>query len=666
MGQAATRQEAFEADQQEWLARQFDELTVRMDVVLPSAWAEQKRYLPPSVSALPGPYSFEIAPFIREILDCLSDDSPVRELAIMKGVQICFTTGVLENSLGYYIEHVKTAPMMLITADSDLAQIRMGSYVVPMLQHSGLLDCIKSADETNARKKGKTDKKLEWAGGGFLLPIGARNPAKMRSTSVQVMLCDEVDGWPDTVGKDGDPVGLVRDRTAAYESARKLLFGSTPLVKGQSKIETLFKRGDQRRYFVRCLRCEHPQVLRWNRVDKETGVITGIVWELNDDGNLVPDSVRYLCESCGHPHSDADKPRLCHPDNAEWRPTAEPALPDVRSYHLSALYSPVGMQSWAACVQKWLEAWDVKRNQPKDIEKLQVFYNNVLGEPFEVRGDEIKFERASAHRRTVYSYGEVPNAFCEEFCGGPVLLVTCAVDVHKDSLKVANIGWTSYRRAVLLDYWTLEGTTEQLDDPATWGRLREILDELEYVADDGKRYRVELGVVDSGYLTDTVYQFCRDVGPIAMPIKGRGISEKSARVPEFAEFKQKSGLTVYGITVDLYKDRWGAALRRGWDGISLQPEGHFNAPLDITDKQLKELTAEVKRARIEKGTGKRLGFEWYRKSGAANELWDLLVYNNAALDLLAWNTCRQMQLDATHWPEFWRVCAEERPFFQDG
>ena len=112
MPDVVTRQQAFEANQRAWLAEQFEGLTVELDVVAPSEWAEQKRYLPPSVTALPGFYSFDVAPFVREILDCMAVDSPVRDVAWMKGVQICATTGGLENTIGYYIEHVKTAPMM--------------------------------------------------------------------------------------------------------------------------------------------------------------------------------------------------------------------------------------------------------------------------------------------------------------------------------------------------------------------------------------------------------------------------------------------------------------------------------------------------------------------------------------------------------------------------
>ncbi len=648
-----------------WLADQVDGITDELRILRPSEWAERTRYLPPSVTALPGYFSFEVAPYTREILDCLSPESPIREVSWMKGVQICATTAVLENCIGYYMDAIGTAPMMLLTADAELAKLRLESYITPMIQHSGLEHRIRSSDETNARKTGRTDKKLEWEGDGFLIPFGAQNANKLRSVSIQILLRDEIDGYPDVVGKDGDPIKLSADRTAAYEASRKILDISTPLVKGQSKIEQRFRRGDQRYYFVRCLKCNFAQTLRWRRDNKDTGEVTGITWE-TERGHIVPDSVRYRCQECGHPHTNDDKARLLSPDHgAEWRPTAEPQDPHHRSYHLSALYSPVGMQTWGACVMKWSDAWDIEHNRSRDNGQLQVFYNNVLGEPFELRGEKLRFENVSQHRRQ-YHFGAVPNKLSQKFTGGTVLLLTCTVDVHKDNLAVAVFGWGRDRRAWLVDYWRFEGDTERLDNPDTWGRLRKLIEGTGHVGDDGKTYRIALTLIDSGYRADDVYRFAAEYSSGVYPVKGRDAPPKSATLHEFSDFKTPMGTVAYGVTVDFYKDRWSAALRRGWEGVGLQPQGHFNAPLDVTDKQLKELTVETKRERIEKSTGKRIGFEWHRPSGADNELWDCLVYANAALDIIAWMICRgHLEMQTVNWTAFYDLCEQRKLFFTD-
>lgn len=647
----------FQVEQREWLAQQFEGLTTQLEILTPSQWAERKRYLPQSVTPLPGPFRFDVCPYTREIVDCMSVDSPIRETSVMKGAQVTLTTAVLENTVGYYIDGVKTAPMMMVTADAELAQLRMESYITPMLQLSELTHLIKSADETNTRKRGKTDKKIEWVGGGFLVPFGAQNANKLRSISIQVLLRDEIDGWPDVVGKDGDPLKLSAARTAAYEGSRKVLDLSTPLIKGTSKIARRFEEGDQRYYYVCCLSCGYSQTLRWRRENRETGEQTGIVWDTDAQGRLIVDSVRYRCCNCGHDHLNDDKNKLLSPEHgAEWRPTAEPARPDHRSYHISALYSPVGMKTWASCVQDWLEAWDEERGRVRDVSKLQVFYNNVLGLPFEVRGQELRFDQASATRRTTYSFGQVPNDWARKHCGSPILLVTGAVDVHKDQLAVGTFGWCAERRAVLLDYWRWEGDTEQLDDPSTWGRLRKLLEQHEYAAPDGRSYRLELTLIDSGYRTEQVYRFCaRYAGGVA-PVKGREGSPGSAAIREFAQFQTPMGTRAFHVFVDLFKDRWSAALRHPWTGEGLQPYPALNTPVDISDDQLRELTVEVRREKHERLTGRVIGYEWHRPSGAANELWDLLIYANAALEMVAWDVCRRhLQLETVDMRRFWEL-----------
>lgn len=648
-----------EQDARKWrsdvafLRRRCARLTTETRELLPSEWSEKKRYLPASATALPGYYRFDVSPYMREIIDCMSPESSVRHVTIMKGVQIGATT-LLENTIGYYIDQVKTAPMMLVTADAELAKLRIESFVVPMLKHSGLDHLIKSLDEQNPRKTGRTDKKYEWEGGGSLVPFGAVNANKLRSMPIQVLLRDEIDGWPDNVGKDGDPVRLSDDRTATFEATRKVFDCSTPLIKGSSKIETLHDAGDQRKYFVRCLGCRHPQELRWSRTDRETGVISGITWKTDEGGRLIEGSARYVCEKCGHEHHNNDKTRLFADGNAEWVATATPGTPHHRSYHLSALYSPVGMQTWDACVVKWLEAWDVENNRSRDNLKLQVFYNNVLGVPFEQRGIKLRFEIVSSHRRHAYRYGEVPNKWLAQACGSPVLIITLAVDVHIDNLAVAVIGWCRGRRAVLLDYWRFAGDTEQIDNPATWGRLREVIEDRQYKGDDGSAYRIQLSLIDCGYLTDTVYRFCERYESGVFPVRGRESPPKNAPIKEFWKYTTEGGQLAWSASVDMYKDRWSSALRRSWDGLGMQPEGYFNAPIDASDEQLKELTVETRREKIDKATNRRLGFEWHRPSGANNELWDLLIYCNVGLDIAAYEICiQQMQLEQIDWNAFW-------------
>jgi len=640
---------AYVEDCEAWLRERFEELTDELTVLDPSEWAELKRYLPPQVTPMPGYYSFDVAPYLREIIDCFSPRSTVNEVAVMKGVQICFTVGVLENLIGYAIDHVKNAPVMFLTADSELAQLRMESYVTPMINDSGLGHLIKSADENNTRKTGKTDKKIEWVGGGFLVPIGARNAAKLRSVSIQWLLGDEVDGWPDNVGRDGDPGQLAMDRTAAYESSRKVLWGSTPLITQTSRILRYYNRGDQRKLHVPCRHCGEKQELRFSGVN-EDGTVYGIDFELDDEGVLVEDSVAYVCRYCQGRMTNDDKAWML--PRGEWVPTKRPDSPNFRSYHISALYSPPGMQTWTTQVRKWMEAWDVEADRPKNMEALQQFYNNVLGLPFEMRGEALKFERVVLHRRAVYYAGEIPNRVAEKETGGPVLFLTAAVDVHKEHLDVLVVGWRARGRFYAVEWLKLEGDCENIDSEP-WCRLRELIESRVYKADDGKRYRIQLTLIDSQYATDVVHRFCGEYSGGVHPIRG-DTPQPKAKIKEFSEFTSKFGTIGYNITTTLYKDRLAAALRRDWDGESLQPDWHPNFPQDFPDQFFKELTIETKKEKIDTRTGQRLGFVWVGRNAHA---WDLTVYNSAAHDMIALDVCtREFGLDYLDRVQFWEAC----------
>ncbi|HEV8512296.1 MAG TPA: phage terminase large subunit family protein, partial [Cyclobacteriaceae bacterium] len=40
---------------------------------------------------------------MREVVDCLSPSHPARIVAVMKGAQVGFSTGVIENGIGWII-----------------------------------------------------------------------------------------------------------------------------------------------------------------------------------------------------------------------------------------------------------------------------------------------------------------------------------------------------------------------------------------------------------------------------------------------------------------------------------------------------------------------------------------------------------------------------------
>lgn len=647
----------------DWLGERVDLLTETMSHIKPSTYNEENRYLPSSVTSKPGYLRYAVNPFMREIVDCFDVDSPIREVNVKKGVQITYST-LLESGVLYFADYIGTLPIMYMTADRELAAARIENNFLPMFKQSDKGHIITSTDAGNTRKTGQTKDHLQFAKGGYLVPFGARNADKMRSYSIAVLLKDEIDAWPDTVGKDGDPDTLSDARTDGYTEQAKIFRGSTPLLAGRSKIQKGFLRGDQREYLVLCRACGFPQKLRWQTKPGEKG---GFKWEY-DAGTLVLDSVRYHCRNCDHAHYEHDKERLFATEHgAHWHPTARPADPFIRSYHLPALYSPVGMRPWWKCVTDWTDAWDVDRGQVRDVGKLQVFYNNVLAEPFEVIGSRVRFASVSAHRRACYRLGEIPNTYAATYSGSPVLFLTCQVDVQKKFLAVAVMGWTRDARSYLVESLRFEvvGDQDDCSEPGSpvWGQLRALIEEKRYIADDGKEYGIVLSLIDAGFANDTVTGFCATYAAGVYPILGRERPAKNQAIKEFAQFTTQQGTHGYRLLVDHYKDRLATVLRREWtEDSGEQKLYHFNAPVDVTDAHLKELTVESRRERSDDNGN--LSYYWHRPGSARNELWDLLVYGHAAVEILAWSVCiQQFELATVDWPQFWDYLERENPYF---
>jgi phage terminase large subunit GpA-like protein len=645
-----------------WLLRVISSIVDSIERKTPVEFNQDKRYLPQSVSPFPGFINFDVAPYWKEILNCFDPFSPIREAYVKKGVQVMYTTG-LESILFYVAGHIKTKPCMFATADKDLSHARIENNILPMFLQSGL-DVFQSADQSNAQKKGKTKNLLQWRGGGYMVPVGARNADKLKMHSIQWLLMDEQDAWLQELPRGGDPVKMIMDRCAAFWETRKIFGGSTPLLAGSSHIEKAFLRGDQRRINVRCLNesCRALQVLRWSGTNKEKNFKFGFKWDYTEAGQLDHETVRYECCECGHAHYEHDKPRLFAEGNYEWVPTATPVEPGIRSYHIPAFYSPAGIQPWSKCVGAWIDAWDVKRNVAKSPKALQNFYNHILGEPFEPVGGKVSFVMASAHRRHFYRRGEIPNATIVKYCESRVLLLVCAVDVHHNNLAVSVMGFTRGGNPWLIDYWRIEDNSptgcESINSPV-WAELAKIIEEKVYTADDGRKYPIRVTMVDAGFANATVVEFCARYEFGVIPILGRDTYTQGQKIQEFAEFKTQGGTTGFRIYVDYYKDRMGPVLRRDWSqDEGLQRPYQFNAPVDATDKELTELTREYLKEKPTANGGKIRS--WHGPHGAENELWDLLIYSCAGLEIMARQYCIQYYGDEmVDWAQFWALFEKE-------
>lgn len=570
-----------------------------------SEWAEKNRVL--KEGPLQGPFSFDFTPYLRELADYLSpSDDETREVVFMKPARIGATVSIGENWIGATIDAFP-CDMGYITSDTAMAEVQMQGRIDSLINESGLANKIGNVKKRAGQHKTGDKTVMKQFPGGSLMAGGPNSSFFKRSVGFKFLDVTEVDGFPDNVGKEGDPVGLFRRRCGAFQNEYKILWESSPKLKHNSKILRLYKEGDQRKYKVECKHCGHMQFLKWG-AKEEPG---GLKFEHDEDDRLIEGSVHYECENpecLGH-WTNQDKDFFL-PDkkmggSAYWEATAMPRRPGVKSYHLNALYAPIGFVSWETIAMEFLE---IKHRGMLPLE-LQVFINTVLGEPFEDRGERPKIEALLTRNRT-YKKGFLPEDAKPYF-------LTLGADVQggaNSRIEYEIVAWGHNKESWSIDFGIIPGDTADLYNEC-WNGLRSVI-EGEHA---GKK--IMLSGIDSGFRTEIVYQFCDSMGNNVFPVMG---TENLTKGRDYIKFFQVQGhgLQRININTDLLKQEIYQNLAKGAYEDGRHPEGYCNFPMDYTREHYNRLTAEH---RVMKNTGGGKKYIWDAGS-RRNEQLDIRVY----------------------------------------
>lgn len=640
----------------DFLVEQISGIIHERNYKLPSVYTEEVRYLDKELTPFPGKFTFDRAPFFKEIVDLFSPNNPTRKVVVMKGNQMAATTSLLEPVLLYYIG-CNPAPQLLVEPDDAMAKAAMETKIDKMIDSAGLRDKIASQVKKAARARSTGDTKLhkEYAG-GYLQAASASTPKSFRNFSYKIILVDELDAMPDQLKGEGTVVGLAQARADAYPNNSKILFQSTPTTEQASKINKQYLLGTQEKFFVPCKNCGRKQELQWAVWDEGGKQIGGIVWD--NDENFEPklETVAYKCPYCGGLMKNYDKAEII--PKGEWMPTVlAPVEKGTRSFHISPLYNLPGLFSWEDFVRQWNVVWDIKNNRVKDKEQYRVFRNLKQGLPFREMNDQIKYERAVLHKRFGFARGQVPNKMAIKDAGGPILIVICSVDVQKNNLFVDVKGYTARGTTWTLDFFSIDGATEDFGGP--WLKLADYIENKVFESDDGYCYRIAITLVDSGHYTDWVYSFCARFSSGVYASKGMDWIKNGETYMKFHQSTlDKIGLPLaFHVNTGKLKDRISRSLNwLTWNDNSLQDEWYPNFPEDFHDDYFKMFEAEEKVEVINKMTNQWEKTIWRAKFGAPNHGFDTYVYNLAALEIFADDICRNdLNIGYLHWPTFWEM-----------
>jgi len=132
-------------------------------------------------------------------------------------------------------------------------------------------------------------------------------------------------------------------------------------------------------------------------------------------------------------------------------------------------------------------------------------------------------------------------------------------------------------------------------------------------------------------------------------------------IPEIPEDMKRVYVTAMDIAAEDHI-RMQAAFQKHVDNSITKT---CNFPNDYPEAFFKQLTVEYKAEKVNKITGAREGFTWYRPASADNHSWDLMVYTWAALDMLVLAVCEQhFGLEYIDYNVFWQAVEENKLYFE--
>ncbi|MBR2209010.1 MAG: phage terminase large subunit family protein [Synergistaceae bacterium] len=425
-----------------------------------SEWADSERKIPPEASAEPGQWRTSRAEYQREIMNAISNPFTER-VVVMTAAQVG-KTEILLNTIGYFIDQ-EPGPILCLNPTLEMGEAFSKDRLAPMIRDTPVLQ--NKIKDPRSRDSGNTLRHKKFVGGHITI-AGANSPASLASRPIRILLCDEVDRYPMSAGTEGDPLTLAMKRTQNFWN-RRIVWVSTPTLLGTSRIEKAFNASSREEWCVPCPTCGEYQPFTWEQISYKD----------------LPEPVM-TCTKCGAIHNEI-----------EWKSGQERGIwiasnPDekkARGFHMNAFAS--AWATWKNLVEQYQEAF---RNGE---EELKVWWNTVLGLPYENTNGAIEVEALESHREKYNA--ELPDG---------VLVLTCGVDTQDDRLECEVVGWGAGRESWGIEYRVFYG------DPGlkeVWQALDDFLSKT-WSYSNGDKLGLSCTCIDSaGHHTDEVYKFCK-------------------------------------------------------------------------------------------------------------------------------------------------------------
>jgi len=451
------------------------------------AWAERELYLPKRLSPEPGPLRFDRRPYMRGVLEALEDGS-CKYVVLAWGSQ-SGKTSITAIWMGYRIAN-DPAPALIVMPNEKLARSYATGRLRPLFDSS---PAIRAKYPDDLRKLGAIE--MFFADMSLAL-VGSNSDANLASRPIELLVCDETDKYPESSDREAGALHLALNRTKEWPRARHIIT-STPTVP-TGDVWEWFMRGTQEKFCFPCPGCgvahdiDFEKHVRWyERENKDDE------WDLAK----VAATAHWLCPDCGHKMRNDEKGEALR--SGAWQGTAN-GEPGIRSFHLTSAYSPnVTLGQMAV---KFL-------SDKNSLSGLKDFRNGWLALPWVDKATELGGGDLDK-RKSDYELRTLPE-------GVAAVWIVIGIDVAQMFSNYVVRAFAESGESWLLDY----GRFASPEDVAHYaqGARYDVC---------GEQMGINIGIMDSGYMTERVYQTCVDSSAAGLTIyPSKGGQEKFLRHP---------------------------------------------------------------------------------------------------------------------------------------
>ena len=553
--------------------------------ITPSDWAEKHFYL--SAESSHGQQRWKPYAYQRAILNAFGNED-IEQIAVMKSARVGYTK-MLDIKVAWTAQHKRRNQAIWQPTDEDRDSF-VKTEIDPMIRDCEPLRKIAAAPSGKSKQNTLTQKAFV---GSILHLLGAKSAKNFRRITISDAHIDELDGCDREVEKTSSPRALAWKRTegAAF---RKLIAGSTPLLRGLSLIEDFHDECEAKvRYVIECESCglDHPLV--WGGKD----VKHGFKWD-----RLDPTKVKHHCPHCHHGITQADYKRVASKGSllsrcGNWRSQdgwtwygadgAEVRAPRTLGIHIWTAYSE--QVSWADLTAEFLKATASAKEGDKS--KLKGFINETLGETWEDDDVDKLDQHELAKRAEDYALETIPS-------GGHVL--TCYADTQDGWWAIQWVAHGRGNEKWVVGYDTLVGSQVDEED---WERLHQRMQTPFRHASGALIKPTACGIDTQGHFAHSMYMFIRKYdkgghryyGTKGESTYGRPIKSRSSIIEINYKGKTiKRGTKLWLIGTDTAKDLIYGQLQLEKPKAPGPAPGYIHFSQELDSKYYDEITNEMR------------------------------------------------------------------------